>query len=77
MNKPIFRWAMVACACAPLATLAANGSIANAMVRDAALRRIELQQRADRAAACEKAQPQELRVCSSGAANPRERVKKT
>ena len=76
MNKPILVWAVVACACAPLTVLAANGSIANAMVRDAALRRIELQQRADRAA-CEKAQPPALRVCSSDAANPRERVRKS
>jgi len=76
MNKPIRGWAVVACACAPLTGLAANGSIANAMVRDAAARRIELQERADRIA-CENARRDAKATCSPGGAGPREPVKKT
>jgi hypothetical protein len=73
MNKPILGWVVAACACAPLASLAANGSIANAMVRDAAARRIAQQERADRIA-CENARRDARAACSTG---PRERVKKT
>lgn len=76
MNKPIYGWVVLACACAPAAALAANGSVPNAMVRDAAARRIELQQPRVEKTACETARRELQPACMPGA-NPREPVKKT
>ena len=76
MNKPIFGWVVAACACAPAATLAANGSVPTARVRDAAARRLEAQAPRVERTACETVRRELQPACMPGA-NPREPVKKT
>jgi len=74
MRTPLL-WAVAACACAPLAAPAANGSIAGTMLRDYA-RRIDVQLPVAKAA-CEPGKRDSQPVCATTPVNPRERVKKT
>ena len=78
MKYPVLAWAAGACALAlALPADAANGSMPNAMVRDAAAaRRFDLQQRAEKAA-CEGMKRNANPLCASGAGPAREKVKKT